>query len=395
MGGKCLYKKTIIMCLAPILILTGCTYHPAEEPIVYKTIQEGQEKNITEEDALEVFTKTFLVDDYTLESQEDKVQLTAAINYYANQMLDYEENGDEVPRELVLRYNILKVNAYDLGLRMLSNTKDFDIESMKSEYINIYDEKIPDYTFGVHNKGAQVTKYLGNETDVTIPKHVGGIPITHIGNSSFANKNLTQVDIPETVIVIGQHAFLSNSLKKVKLPSSLKTVQYFAFSKNELEELKIPNSLSRIEKWAFDSNKIKELNIPDTVTYIGESTFEDNLLTELVIPNSLTYIDESAFESNNITKLYLPDTITHIGKSAFAYNNLTEVVIPDSVTTIDTRAFLRNDLLTVSIPKSVITIGDSAFKGNKLTYVEIYESTLYTKDGEPSFDSGVDILLKK
>jgi hypothetical protein len=176
-----------------------------------------------------------------------------------------------------------------------------------------------------------VIGYQGNDEDIIIPHSVNNIPIISIGVNAFADRPLTSVSIPNSVIRIGEFAFAYSQLTSV--------------------------------------------TIPDSVIVIGSHAFVGNELTSVIIPNSVIVIGEFAFQRNKLTSVIIPNNVTSIGGSAFAYNQLTSVTIPDSVIVIGRSAFAGNELTSVTIPDSVTSIGGYAFGDNQLTSVTILGDT--------------------
>ena len=168
------------------------------------------------------------------------------------------------------------------------------------------------------------------------------VDTTTIGNSAFADNELTQVTIPNTVTTIGPAAFEENLLTEVIIGNSVTTIGDRAFSSNKLAEVTIPDSVTTIGDTAFAQNQLTEVTIGNSVTTIGIGAFARNQLTQLDIPNSVTTIDDSAFVGNQLTEVTIGNSVTTIGWHAFAHNQLTEVTIPNTVIELADNAFDRN-----------------------------------------------------
>jgi len=64
----------------------------------------------------------------------------------------------------------------------------------------------------------KITGFNGGTTDVRIPPRLEGLPVTAIGPSAFARRQLTSVRLPDTVTHIGVTAFWNNHLGEVRIP---------------------------------------------------------------------------------------------------------------------------------------------------------------------------------
>ena len=166
-------------------------------------------------------------------------------------------------------------------------------------------------TYTLNNDGtATVSGCDRTVTSIKIPSNVESngqtYTVTSIGNSAFANRYITSVDIPDSVTSIGDFAF-------------------------------------------YYCTGLTSVTIPDSVTSIGKGTFAECLgLTSVHIPDGVTSIGFGAFSTcRSLTSVTIPDSVTSIGNFAFYdCTGLTSVTIPDGVTSIGNGAFLMCSGLT-------------------------------------------------
>ena len=249
------------------------------------------------------------------------------------------------------------------------------------EYIDAMTDPVLESLFEwrVVDDKVEITKYIGDESSITVPSSIEGIPVVRIGFGAFQYcLDLKNVVIPDSVTTIGSSAFYGCS---------------------GLTSVSIPDSVTSIGDWAFyGCSGLTSVSIPDSVTSIGSSAFYNCIcLTSVTIPDSVTSIGYGAFSGcsglmsisvgsenanyksvnglllskdgktliRGLTSVSIPDSVTRIGDCAFeGYSGLTSVTIPDSVTSIGYAAFLGcSGLTSVTIPDSVTSIGDEAFFG--------------------------------
>ena len=199
-------------------------------------------------------------------------------------------------------------------------------------------------------------------TDVVIPDSV-----VVIGNAAFFNNNLTSVRIPNNVTTIEKSAFLKNKLTSITIPKNVKSIGEYAFQSNQLRTLTIPDTVTDIKKYAFSKNELTKVNIPNSITTISAGIFWDNQLTSITIPKNVKSIGEYAFLSNQLQTLTIPDTVTDIKKYAFSENQITSVKLSNNLTSLDRGIFKRNQITSITIPSKVTSIGEAAFSENQLT----------------------------
>ncbi|MBR7083318.1 MAG: leucine-rich repeat protein, partial [Clostridia bacterium] len=161
------------------------------------------------------------------------------------------------------------------------------------------------YTVHDGNK-ATITKYLGEETTVTVNKIDGRYTVDSIGYAAFAeNTKIQSVNIYASVTSIGESAF--------EACTSLKTVTF-----------RTGSALSEIGEYAFyDCTELSGFEFPEKLVSIGYGAFRNcsKLTYDLSTAASLEAIGEYAFSS--------------CGNSASSF----DVTIPSKVKTVGYGAF--------------------------------------------------------
>ncbi len=138
--------------------------------------------------------------------------------------------------------------------------------------------------------------------------------VTEIVDHAFtANTNMSEVQIPDTVIKIGKEAFRQcNSLTEIKLPSNLQ----------ELGDL------------AFANSKITKITIPEKVKVIPVECFYNNPLTSITIPAGITEIQLGAFNASTLTEVRVEGTLpAAIGEkifrnTGFVQSSIKGIIVP-------------------------------------------------------------------
>lgn len=71
--------------------------------------------------------------------------------------------------------------------------------------------------------------------NVDIPSTIASTPVTAIGDSAFASKDLVAVTIPSSVLSIGNSAFAYNDIaNNLVIPNSVTTIGVGAFRENQI-----------------------------------------------------------------------------------------------------------------------------------------------------------------
>jgi len=262
-----------------------------------------------------------------------------------------------------------------------------------------------------------ITRGRTNISNIRIPSHFRGRPVTRIASQAFANTNIISIYIPNTVTYIGAGAFMSSSLQSVNLSLGVYQIKELTFFNTNLQSVSIPNRVTYIGEFAFSFNtNLSFVNFApgSRLSRIGNETFSGTSLNNIILPSSLESIGRQAFDHTpfwfavpNNTPVYvgnwlvgargmptgvysvrqntigiaddalvfnggfnaltLPNTLRYIGFRSLAWTNITEITIPNSVRRIDALAFNGSErLATVRMQSSdlqVPSLGSEAFAG--------------------------------
>lgn len=259
------------------------------------------------------------------------------------------------------------------NLNKKSNTTLYEVNKVVEEIDNAIEALV-----GIENfefSDGKITKYIGTETDIIIPRTIKGEKVTSIGAKAFMKSNLTAIEMPETVQVIEKQAFAMNKLTVIKLPNKLTKMEDGSFSGNQLVRIDIPKSLKEIPGAAFSRNDLKSVSIPEGVISIGAGAFTSNKLENLDIPDTVASIERMAFKNNQLKSIKIPRNLEIISAYVFDANQLSNVTIPEGVKKIQGCAFTNNKLQNIVISSSVNDIEAKAFDENtKLIYSKLIEA---------------------
>ena len=125
------------------------------------------------------------------------------------------------------------------------------------------------------NKAA-VTRYLGSDTNVTIPETIAGYTVTMIDDGTFGGfDTLQSVTLPDSVINIAHDAFsFCENLASVTLSSELQSIDRNAFSDcPKLTSIALPGKLESIGSEAFMRTGLTSVSLPDSVTFMDARFF--------------------------------------------------------------------------------------------------------------------------
>ena len=252
----------------------------------------------------------------------------------------------------------------------------------------------PNTNIAVVVKAPTGSKYTGI---VNIPPSIeyntNTYPVVGIGERAFVGcDNLTEVTIPNSVIMIGESAFqCSYQLTKINIPNSVLKISAHALADCwGITRIDIPNSVVSIEDGTFKYCRgLNTISIPNSVKRIGVEAFECcESLTSIDIPSSVTSIDNGAFAGcSGLTSLLIPSSITSIGESAFAScDNLR------TITSMITEPFAINNSVfgynkTLYVPYGTKAKYEATAGWNQLMIEEMEPAEL--QDGDTFTEAGI------
>ena len=192
------------------------------------------------------------------------------------------------------------------------------------------------FEFNNIGRGCELTKYVwnnsGNVTEIEIPSHVDGRPVTRIGDRVFKGAWLLEsIRIPDTVTEIGEGAFNgAYGLRRIKIPVGVKA---------------IGNSTFR------DCENLSELTIPEGVKTIGTEAFRNTHLSSVTLPQSTESIGDSAFmECGELKSVTFLNSSVRLGKNVFLLcpnlppeTQLMGLVCSTDITKPISRAYAKRD----------------------------------------------------
>ncbi len=175
--------------------------------------------------------------------------------------------------------------------------------------------------------------FLGSNSHVKkIILHEG---TERIAGNAFEGCEITEIDIPESVVEIGSGAFRNCSrLTSVKLPQHLTSLSDSLFSGcTALKKVDIPEHITTLPGMLFRGTGIEEYTIPNHVTSMGAGVFSHcKMLRSVQFHKGISCISEDIFSHSGLKEFIVPEWMTEIGKFAFyGCEALQEVHMPEGI----------------------------------------------------------------
>ena len=164
---------------------------------------------------------------------------------------------------------------------------------------------------------------------VIIPTEINGHKVTKICDGAFRDSQISLIEFeaPDNIKSIGMGAFYNSSLEKIDIPN----VKYIFTNTFEnctnLSEVNIPQSVIKIKKFAFNNCGLINVVIPEGVKDIESYVFNScSYLKNVTIPESVNQIGDLAFAKTALESIKIPASVNKIDNYVFFNcNNLIEV----------------------------------------------------------------------
>lgn len=162
-----------------------------------------------------------------------------------------------------------------------------------------------------------IIAYNGEANIINVPDSVDGKPVIEIrGYFLRGNKNVVEINIPDTITKISSEAFeFCTNLEKITMGNDVQKIgQSLCRGDSKLKQVALSQSLSEISHYAFQNcTSLEEITIPDSVTTIGFAFSGCTALKEIHMTDSVTFIgvpeddnECNIFEDSDNLTIYAP-----------------------------------------------------------------------------------------
>lgn len=199
---------------------------------------------------------------------------------------------------------------------------DNDIKKNENNSISKSDKltesKPEEFSSNIRDDGnMDIIAYNGEANIINVPDSVDGKPVIEIrGYFLRGNKNVVEINIPDTITKISSEAFeFCTNLEKITMGNDVQKIgQSLCRGDSKLKQVALSQSLSEISHYAFQNcTSLEEITIPDSVTTIGFAFSGCTALKEIHMTDSVTFIgvpeddnECNIFEDSDNLTIYAP-----------------------------------------------------------------------------------------
>ena len=199
------------------------------------------------------------------------IKISENANEIITEEIIYDVEKEEVVLEIFPQESVSQ-NAIESETLTTVDVAPFEETDVESKNSDITETSTEFFEWDSTHK--KITKYIGEDANVVIPKEAASIEANAFQN----NKTIESVTITENITSIGNNAFksASNLTEVIFLGDKIKSIGDYAFSYTSISQIDLPESLEYISAYLFYGNKkLSEITIPKNVTGIGFWAFMD------------------------------------------------------------------------------------------------------------------------
>lgn len=351
-----------------------------------------------------------------MENYEFDLNYPYPIDFLIKQQLGEIEEYDSYQFRMVEDYKLI-VGENNVEIEVIHPDGKKEVYSFVLTVVDAQiDYKLDDFVF---NKETQTIElYKGNDMEVVIPPMIDGVSVLKLGESSFKDKLMTTIYIPDSITEIEEMAFYNCfELSNIRMGLNITKVGEFAYAKTGLEKVKLNDEiatsygnfayhLAPIKEVVFDDQVdmdliLKNWNrlsisveaIPNIQSEKGVYYLESNktiygirndydglrigmITNELGLEriNDYLFYGDSRNDNRRMGDYYFGESIKIIGSYAFYNSEISGLQLPEGLETIEANAFENSSIQDLELPNSLVTIEDHAFLGSSIFRIHLDEN---------------------
>lgn len=148
---------------------------------------------------------------------------------------------------------------------------------------------------------------------LTIPSHVCDLPVTSIDAGAFANSNLEEISLPDTIEFIGSGVFQDcTKLKKINIPKNLTEIDSTAFACCKIDSVTIPGNVRLHSQAFYGCGNLHTVMLKEGIESLPLGIFTYCGIKHIFLPDSLKEIKYEALMGVD------KNMIIHCSKGSFA-----------------------------------------------------------------------------
>ena len=94
--------------------------------------------------------------------------------------------------------------------------------------------------------------------------------------NSYAGRNATGMQIPDTVITIQREAYVNVRYDEIIVPGRIKEIPSYCFANNYAKKVTIEEGVESLWDSLFEGENITNIDLPSSVKQVSKSAFADN-----------------------------------------------------------------------------------------------------------------------